>query len=256
MVWTITAEPYGSTLPGSARITVTGDADATVVIMRRDKNGTYPVRTPVTLSASGLGTVVDAEASFGAVTYSLPTGETASTTIPPLPSGRALLRSLIRPYVTWTDVALVTETDVQYPTSSTVFPIIGASNPVVVADIRRERSGVFVFLAADTAEADSLLFVLRDGVPFLLRLCDNGAGKVRDAYFYALNIGEARVSDHGKQRLITVDYQSVDQVLGVTDVPTGQAWTYGDLKASPAASTYAAVRSSWSNYLELATVPK
>lgn len=254
MVWTIAAEPYGSTLPGAVRLTITGDPSAPVVVMRRDKNGTYPVRQDIVLSASGIAQVIDPEPAFGSVTYSLPTGETATTTVPALPSGKALLRSLVVPYVGWVEVVWSNETGVTWPTSSTVFPIIGSGNPVVIADVRRERSGVMVFAAADAAGADAIIQLLHDGAAFLLRSCAAAAGKVRDTYFYALDAREERLGN-GRIRLVTVDYQAVDRVLGVTTTPAGAVWFYQDLADQTTAPTYAAVRSARSNYLQLATDP-
>lgn len=254
MVWTIEAEPYGSTLPGAVRITVTGDPDALVTVQRRDKNGTYPVRQDVQLSASGFGQVVDPEPAFGPVTYYLPTGEIATVTVPPLESGKALLRSLVVPYVGWVEVIWANETGVTWPTTSTVFPIIGSGNPVVVADVRRERSGVFVFVAETAAGADALIELLHDGAAFLLRSCAAAAGKVRDTYFYALDAREERPGN-GKLRLVTIDYQAVDRVLGITTTPPGAAWFYQDLKDQTTAPTYADVRAARATYLQLATEP-
>lgn len=258
MAWSIEAEVYEG-LPGAVRLTVTGDPDAAVEIRREDGNGSHPVRNVTTLGGSGLLQIIDAEAPFRPVTYSVLSGGAVRAysgwvAAPPFSDGRALLRSVLRPDVSWEAVTVVDETDIEYPTSTSVFPVVNSPDPVVVGDVRRRRKGTYIFATRTIADADRLVFMLKDGIPFLLRFCPDGSTLARDTLFYALAVGEARYKRDGR-RLVTVDYQSVGFVAGLTDVPSAGAWAYENLRAQATAPAYANLPGVRSDYLALVLDP-
>jgi hypothetical protein len=260
MAWSIFATPYMGSLPGAMHLAVTGDPGAVVSITRHDRDGSHPVRnTDTPLTASGLGQFVDPEAPFYAVTYTVRFGgvdraTSDPATVPGMPGGFALLRSVLRPDVQWMPVTFIDEEGTEYPTSSTAFEVVGSHDLVVVGDVRRRRRGTFVFGPRTVAEADELVFLLRDGIPFLLRLCPHGGGVWRDTMFYALNVTETRFGYEGK-RLVIVDYQSVDFVEGDTEVPPAGTWLYSDLAANTDATVYGAIPPVRRDYLDLVLHP-
>lgn len=247
-------------IPGAVRITIIGDPVTPITITRFDNfspNG-VPVRNTVdaTTSGSGLYQIIDAEPAFGTVRYEATDGTdtaTASINVSGPPSGRAVLRSVLAPYSDWGEVVIVDETSMAYESSSTVFGIIGSHNPVVVADVRRERSGMLTFGCDDMNEAQGLIDMMRDGTPLLLRSCTDPK-RVHDGLFYPLEVREERYGS-GTRRLVFVDYQSVDLVRGVAVLPPATTWTYNDLAIQSTAPTYASVVDERDTYIDLVLDP-
>lgn len=231
-------------LPGSVRVVVEG-APMVGTLNRLDgRSGPQPVRNFTGIDAGGLVQVIDAEAPLGrAVTYTLvdSTGRvlatSAAVTCPPLPSGRALLRSVLRPQVAWMEVEGQDETGVEWSTSTTVHRVVGSDSPVVVGEVRQRRSGTMTFLCKSIADADQMVSIMRDGTPLLLRFDPCAGDQVRDLLFYALDVTERRYGRVG-WRLLAVDYQSVGFVPGATDEP-------------PTGWDYAAVDAAWPDYQQL-----
>lgn len=262
MAWSITAAVHSGPddLAGAVDLTVVGDPDAAIEVWRNDPNGEHPVRNIDPLPSSGAGQYIDVEAPLGVpVTYTVRQGgrvraRSNEVTAPPLASGYALLRSVLRPYVQAVEVAFVDEVGTEWPTSSTAFAVVGSYDPVVVGDTRRRRRGTFVFAPASPGEASDLVYMLRDGIPFLLRLCPNGQRVQRDTLFYALNVTEARWGYSGRRELI-VDFQSVDWVAGDTDVPEPGTWTYEDLRSQTSAPAYDYLPVQRDDYLALLLDP-
>lgn len=261
MAWTITAADYGKALPGTVAVTVTGDPDTAIEIYRVTGTGKgVPVRNTsgAVTTASGLFRVLDTEPPFGSVRYELRvpgqdvSGIYSNTVTVRMPaSGRPILRSILSPFGTWAEVTVQDETSLDYRTSSTVYDVVSAFDPVVVSDVRRDRSGTFLFMARDMTEADVLLSMMRDGDPLLLRACPSPR-LLRDTYFYPLDVREERWGMEGR-RLIIVDYQSVAAVAGDAPLPPAGIWRYGDLALQTTAPTYGDLPVEWEDYLDLAT---
>lgn len=262
MAWSISAEDYSSRLPGSTRITVIGDPSTDVEIYRIAASSGAPVKLRNTAgaatSASGLYRVLDTEAPFEQVSYELripSTGESFisnTVTVRQPPTGQALLRSILSPFGEVAAVTLADETNIDFRTSSTVFDVVSRIDPVVISDVRRERSGTYIFIADDMAAADYLLRMMRDGTPLLLRACPGPPRRVRDTYFYPLDVREERWGTGGR-RLIIVDYQSVGEIAGDAPLPPGGGWTYGALALQGTAPEYGDLPTEWADYLDLAT---
>ena len=237
MLPTITAAVYVG-IPGAVRLNVISDAGLVASIVRQDAAAeAQPVRN-FSGAPTGLETVVDAEAPLGRpVAYSLidPSGAVLGTsnqvTVPALPSGRALLRSVLRPSVRWMEADPQDESGVQWSTSTTVHRVVGSDTPVVVGEVRQRRTGTMTFLASSTGEADALVRLCGDGTAVLLRFDPCASPQVRDLLFYPLDITERRWGRQG-WRLVSVDYQATRFVPGMTDEPPLERWTFADLRDS------------------------
>lgn len=255
MAWTLTAEAMPSP-PGSVSLALTGPPTTAFTIQRNDVDGPHPLRTPPkNTGPSGLVQFVDAEAPFRSVTYSVVSGGVLVVTsnevrVDDPPGGGGLLRSVLRPAVQYQVVSVITETDIRYATSSVGFPVIGSTDPVVIADKRQNHTGRFQFGVMSLAECDSLMFMLSDGLPFLLRLCPGGQPFVRDTLFYALGVEELRFDRSGR-RIVSVDYQSTPWVEGLGETGPGTTWLYSALKAQTEAPTYGHLPPIRATYLDL-----
>lgn len=236
MPYTITAS-VNTTLPGSIKVSVIGNANVVSSIVRLDGSQVgQPVRNWTT-TGSGVEQVIDCEAPLGRqVWYQLldangaPLAVTAAITCPPLPSGKSLLRSVLRPSVAWMEVEVADETGVEWATSTTPFPVVGSDTPVVVGEVRQRHSGVLVLLCRSIEEADGVVRLARDGTALLIRHDPCAAVQVRDMLFFALGVSEERVSRDGA-RIVAIDFQSSKFIAGETEEP-GTGWDFAALGAS------------------------
>lgn len=259
MPFTLTAA-VNSTLPGSVLLAVTGDPGVPAGIERVDgANPSQPVRN-FSGTGSGLDQVIDCEAPLGRpVSYNLIGGtgallaQSQTVTCPPLPSGRGLLRSVLKPSVDWMEVEPHDETGVEWASSTTVHVVPGSDTPVVVGEIRQRHSGVMSFVCRSIGEADRMARLLRDGTPMLLRHDPCAQLQTRDLLFYALDVSEVRWGRSG-WRLVVVDYQSSRFVPGETLEPA-TGWNFEALAGS--AASFAELTGRYRTFSDMAlNIPK
>lgn len=254
MPFTITAT-VNSGLPGSVRLDVVGDPLIESRIVRLD--GAYPaqpVRNYAT-TGSGVASVIDCEAPLGRPVsynlvdyYGLLLASSNTVTCPPLPSGRAILRSVLAPHVGWLEVEPQDETGVEWSSSSTSHEVVGEDTPVVVGEVRQRHKGVMSLVCRSIAEADRLVALLRDGIPFLLRHDPCAQAQTRDLLFYAFDAREVRWGRAG-WRLVVFDYQSTAFVEGSTDEPAS-GWDFAALRDS--ATDFADLMSHYASFADMA----
>lgn len=241
MPYSVTATVFPG-LPGAVQLDVAGDPGglgSTARLVRVDgAEAAQPVRNFDGVPESGADTVVDCEAPLGRpVTYLLQDfrGATLASagpiTCPPLPDGRGILRSVLRPQVQWMKVEPQDETGVEWGTSTTVHRIVGSDTPVVVGEVRQRRTGTMTFLCRSTGDADRLVALCGDGSLMLLRVDPCASAQVRDLLFTPLDVGERRWGRQG-WRLVWVDYQASRFVAGATQEPPLGQWSFDALAAA------------------------
>jgi len=256
MASSLIVEPYAT--PGMVQVTAapdSADGTGTWTVVRVDAGGDVsPMRSAPTIVADAVTSFVDVEASFHPSEYRLlldgVVKASATITLAPLPSGRAVVRSVLRLGESM-EFTVVDEVDIEYATSSAVHRIIGSSDPIVIADKRQRRSGTYVLATLTFDEAQDALRILKDGVPLLMRSCPNPAHPVRDGYFYALDVREAHLGGRNSAvRLWDVTYQTVSSVTGELALPVPTSpWTYADLQAT--ALSNAEVNAGRDDYFDL-----
>lgn len=255
MAWTISAAVNPS-LPGAVQLTVTGPPSTAAHVVRLDGHREpQAVRNFRGTDPSGVSLWTDCEAPLGrAVTYAVVLGSSGASvavsgevTCPAPASGKAVLRSVLRPSVQWMECEPADEAGVEWATSTTVHRVVGSDTPVVVGEVRQRRSGTMTFLAKSVREADELVSIMGDGTALLLRFPPCAQTQVRDLLFYALDVQEARYGRRG-WRIVSVDYQATRFVDGDTVEPS-PTWTYADL--AEAHATYGDLPIKYRDYLGL-----
>lgn len=254
MPFSLTATVYPN-LPGAVRLGVVGDAGVASSIVRQD--AAYegqPVRNYST-TGSGIETVIDCEAPLGRpVSYSLldPAGKVLASagpvTCPALPNGRGILRSVLRPQVSWMEVDPQDVTGTEWESSTTVHRIVGSDTPVVVGEIRQRRSETITFLCRSVAEADRLVGMCGDGSLLLLRLDPCASVQTRDALMYPLGITERRWGRQG-WRLVSIEAQTSKFVPGDTEEPP---FDFDFAALATRAETFAGLTEVYSNFAAMA----
>jgi hypothetical protein len=233
---TLTAT-VGDSLPGSVRLAVAADPNLPGTLVRRD--GALPAQ-PVrnfTGTGSGVAVVIDCEAPLGRpVSYAL-LGEDGTVlatsgfvTCPAPGNGYSLVRSVLAPQVVWGWWEPADETGVEWPSSTTPFPVVGSDTPIVVSEVRQRHTGVLSFYCKSIGEADRLVSLMRDGTAVLVRHSPCAAKQTRDLLMYPLDVREQRWGRSGG-RLVAVAYQSSKFVLGDTITPP-DAWNFAALRDS------------------------
>jgi hypothetical protein len=257
---TITGAP-NPFLPGAVSLVVVTDvANTPGSIVRID--GPYqpqPVRNYTGTGATVSEAVVDCEAPLGrSVYYQLLdfngsiVAQSNTVELDAPHDGRSLLRSVLRPSVNWLWVEPVTETGVEWSSSTTVHEIPGSDTPVVVSEVRQRHKGRYEFLAKSIHEADQIVSLCRDGTLLLLRHSPCAGEKTRDTLVYPRDITEV-LHGNGPWRRIVVEYQSTRFVPGNTDEPPLGSWTFADLAVS--APDFATLPSMWPNFATMALLP-
>jgi hypothetical protein len=233
--------------PGTVRVVVDSAPTGSLLYRIEDSYSDKPVRNWEAIDPTGVVQIMDSEAPLGqSVTYRLVDSsgnllaQSSTIYVPALESGKALLRSPLKPWVVQMEVEPQDEVGVTWTSSARAYEVIGSSTPVVVSEVRQRHSGTISFLCKSIAEANDLVITLRDGLPMLLRHDPCGKPKGRDFSFYALNVSEVRIPGSAGWRTIVVDYQSTEFVFGETEEPpftwnfqelSGKAATFGELTA-------------------------
>lgn len=237
MAVTVSADVYQG-LPGAIRVSVVGAGGS--LLLRLDPRSTEPHPVRNFDGSQALEVVVDCEAPLGrSVQYQVVDalgavlGTSEWVAAPALTDNRGLLRSPLRPSVSWLVVEPQDETGVEWETSTTVHRIVGSDTPVVVGEVRQRHTGTMTFLCRSIAEADQLVRMCGDGTVLLLRHDPCASDQTRDMLFYPLSITEKRYGRVG-WRLVSVDYQTTKWVPGETEEPPLGLWTFGDLRDSAA----------------------
>ena len=237
MAYTIVASVF-SGLPGAVRLGITGPADASCTLVRQDgAREAHPVRNWEQVPSSGVGAVIDCEAPLGRpVTYSLlsPTGAVLATskavTCPPPADNLGVLRSVLRPRVSWMLVEPQDVSGTEWDTSSTAHRIVGSDTPVVVGEIRQRRTETVTLLCRSVDDADRVVTIAGDGTLLLLRVPPCAGRQTRDLYGYPMQITERRWGRAG-WRLVSIDVVTTKWIGGKTEEPEFE-WTFGDLRDS------------------------
>lgn len=255
MPWSLSAEVFAG-LPGAVRLSVEGDPGAVASLVRLDAAAAaQPVRNFAGVPSGGLDVVIDCEAPLGRpVSYSVlnAAGMVLATagpvSCPPLPDGRGVLRSVLRPQVQWMTVEPQDVTGTEWDSSTTVHRIVGSDTPTVVSEVRQRRSETVTFLCRSVAEADRLVEMCGDGSLLLLRLDPCANVQTRDALFYPLGVEERRWGRQG-WRLVSVDAQTTRFVPGDTETP-GLEWDFAALRDS--ANDFQALTGLFASFADMA----
>ncbi len=246
--------------------------DASAMLSQPVRNFSGIGAGSVTTPATDYGT--DCEAPLGrTVTYNLvnlgpgTVGQILAQSGPvtcdaPL-DGRSLLRSVLRPTVSWTWTEPMDQTGVEWGSSSTTHWIPGSDTPILVSEVRHRHKGVFVFLCKSWTEADQVVTLCRDGTLMLLRNSPCSGKFVRDTLFMPLDITEVLVRNSPGWRKIAVEFQSSKFIYGETDEPRfSQGWDFGVLNPpndpnslKDSAPDFATMAGLWPNFGVQALLP-
>lgn len=250
---TVTASVYDG-LPGAVRVAVEADPGQGTLV-RRD--GTAPAQPVRNFSGvgSGVAVVVDCEAPLGRpVSYSLVGQDgtvlaTSGTVTCPAPgNGYSIIRSVLVPEVQWMWAEPADETGVEWPSSTTSYPVVGSDTPIVVSEVRQRHTGVLSFYCKTIGEADQLVALMRDGTAILVRHSPCASRQTRDILMYPLDIREVRWGRQGG-RLVAVNYQATKFVPGDTDTPP-DSWNFAALRDS--AATFAEQAALFGTFADMA----